>query len=87
MWAEIGTWDITYYFRQTGVVLYEGEERCGFEIQYSRKRNKYRLKTTGSEPKNHHKYKIAVEKLNEYLQEQKYQQGPEGFDFKSDPTQ
>lgn len=77
VWADIGEWNVTYYHTRTGIVLLEGEDRCGFEIQYSPRRNRYRLKTSGEDPLTHHKYKEAVEKFNEFIHQQKH--------FKSDP--
>lgn len=38
---------------------------CHYIIEFSKKRNKYRLRTVGFNTKNHEYYKIALDKLTE----------------------
>ena len=58
IWSDSGSWDIYY---ATGDTTYN--ESCFWEIQYSKIRNKYRLKESGYEPNSHSGKKAALAEL------------------------
>lgn len=73
VWAYVSSWPLPIH-------------RAVYEIQFSKRRNKYRLILEGYRPKQNDSYPEAVKLLNQFQEDLRKQKGPEGFDFKSDPT-
>jgi len=58
VWSDRGQW-----FDEDNKVFVN----CAYEILYSPSRKMYELNTSGHKPKENTKYKLAVQKLNEYI--------------------
>lgn len=77
-------WNDTSYWTMEDMYGDHFKIYFGFTILYSPKRRRYKLKTYGKDPKDSPLYSKAIVKLNVLIKGQ--EQGPEHFDFKSDPT-
>lgn len=65
VWYEEGEWEYEDVYKE----MFECPLLSKYEILFSLKRNKYKLKISGYNPKHHSKYRKAIKKLNELIDE------------------
>ena len=60
VWSDYGIWDIK------DEIFGDVKKKCFFKIEYSKSRNKYKIKTEGYDAKGHSQYGVTLQKLVEF---------------------